>query len=300
MPYPSAGSGSSAPYPQVASAQNWNYKTTHSDDDIVNSVLGAEAPAPAQTEDNTLSLSAVTQQEQQQMPVPAEQHQATPMTSSGLPSLSWGNPMSSTEAEVAPSAAAEPSRAESSEDQSLSLSAVRSQEEQKLGVTEEAPRAPAIAPVEEAHSPLENSQFGLPSMSWNRVAQPSLAAVAAPVVAPMPAPVASNSYLTGSDMSSSTAGMDSQAASEKKLEMSTFHARMSSYRSNYRMNLHANDAIPTSDSILSLRNQKYGNNYDSFLKQARTNRWKRAMDVTLNMKPIGPTGMKNAYLQDLS
>merc|ERR1719213_952071 len=143
------------------------------------------------------------------------------------------------------------------------------------------------APVEEVHSPLENSQFGLPSMSWSRPTQESLAAVAAPVVQPVPvvepAPVTTNSY----------------HYEAPKLGMSEFAAHMGSYRSSYRMNLHANDAVPTSDNILSLRRQNMGNSYDSYLKQARTNRWKRAMDVTLNMKPIGGNG-HNDYLKDLS
>lgn len=291
---------SSMPYPTAGHTQDqWNHKTMHSDDDILNSVLGGEAAAPAQTESDTLSLSAVTQQEQQQKPAPV----ATPLTSNGMPSLNWGNPMAGQSADTS-AAVGQPTNAESgSEDQSLSLSAVRSQEERNLGIREPAPmveQQAASAPVEEVRSPLENSQLGLPSLSWNRDAQASLAAVAAPVVVPRPVPAAANSYLTGSDLSSSTAGMDAQSAAQKKLEMSTFHARMSSYGSSYRMNLHANDPVPTSDSILALRNQNMGNSYNSFLKQARTNRWKRAMDVTLNMKPMGPVGAKNAYLQDLS
>jgi len=290
MPYPTGGSAS--PYPEVnAHHDPWNYKTTHSDDDIVNSVLGGAAAAPAQTESDTLSLSAVSQQEQQQMPAPVAPVAPASMQN-GIPSLSWGNPMagSSSDAPAAPAAVAQPVVAEESDSSpSLSLSAVRNQEEQKMGITEPAP----VAPVEEVRSPLENNQFALPSMSWSPPAQQSLAAVAAPVVVAQPAPVA-NSYLAGTDLSSSTAGMDAQDASEKRLGMSSFHSHMSSYR----MNMHADDAAPSSDSILALRKMNMGNSYDSFLKQARTNRWKRAMDVTLNMKPVG--GANNAYLNDLS
>merc|ERR1719387_1481840 len=128
-------------------------------------------------------------------------------------------------------------------------------------------------------------------MNWNRpamniIAQESLATVTAPVVQSAPAPVETNTYSAPSTYTRPTLGM------------SSFRSHVS-YGSEYRMNLHASDATPRSDDILALRHQNMGNSYDSFLKQARTNRWKRAMDVTMNMKPIG--GVKNnEYLQDLS
>jgi len=314
MPYPSVGASSAAPYPEVRASHNpWNYKTTHSDDELVNSVLGDEAAAPAQPQSDPLSLSAMTAQYTapvQAAPAqPVEQYaapvQAAPVPlqaqAAGIPNLNWGNPMtgSSEEAPAAPasqaSPAAEPEQADSTD--MLSLSAVRSQEESRMGITESATRfaapvapsqpAPVAnvqpAPVEEVRTWNQPAQDSMAAM--NIVNKESLAAVAAPVVQPeavmQPAPVTLSSY------------------AQPKLGMSEFTARMGRYGSSYRMNLHASDATPTSDNILSLRNQNMGNSYDSYLKQARTNRWKRAMDVTMNMKPIGGNG-HNDYLKDLS
>jgi len=289
MPYPSPASDSS-PYPEVhASHDPWNYKKTHSDDDIVNSVLGGEAAAPAQPETDTLSLSAVSAQEQQSMPAPVEHREAAPApvqnaAFSGMPSLSWGNPMAGSSAEESPAASAAPvaqaAQADTSDDhddQMLSLSAVRNQEESKMGITESVDRM-APAPVVYAQpAPVAYAQPAPVA---------ALASVAAPIV--QPAPVSIDSYVAANPA-------PTVEESPKRLEMSSFHSHM-----GYRMNMHADDSTPTSDNILSLRKQNYGNSYDSFLKQARTNRWKRAMDVTMNMKPPGGGAVNNAYLMDLS
>jgi len=309
MPYPSARTASQ-PYPEVSDHHDpWNYKAVHSDDDLVNSVIGGEAPAPAQPESDTLSLSAVSQQMQQEMPAPKAKPVApAPMQNFGMPSLNWDR-------SSAPATDAQPAESESegSEGPSLSLSAVRNEEAQKMGIVDLTPVAPAApayqpaaaAPVEEVHSPLENSQFGLPSLNWDRPKEAALATNAfvkfqnlqaeAPV---QPAPVATHTnhyqqYYSTPDLSSTNSVMDAQAASQKRLGLSSVHAGMS-----YRMNLHANDATPSSDSILALRKQTMGNSYDSFLKQARTNRWKRAMDVSLKIQP--GQAASNAYLSDLS
>jgi len=314
MPYPSAGSSAqpASPYPEVhASHDPWNYHTTHSDDDLIASVVGNDAaPAAQPASDNTLSLSAATQQIQQSMPAPVE-HDApvapAPLMN-GMPSLNWGNPMTGSDSEAPAAPAAQPAEEESVSEPALSLSAVRNQEMGKMGITDSTPVAPA-APVEPARSPLENDQIetGIPSMNWDRPSRPTLASLVrvvptnrAAYAAPEPAPVATNSYLANSDLTSSTAGMDTQTAAQQRLSMSTFHSHMSEYRSGYRMNLHANDATPSSDSILAIRKQAMGNSYDSFLKQARTNRWKRAMDVTMNMKSSLPGGVSNQYLSDLN
>jgi len=305
MPYPSAGSGSSAPYPEVrASHDPWNYKTVHSDDDLVNSVLGQEAPAPAQTQDNTLSLSAVTAQEQQSMPAPVERHESAPAPDASAPlesqmggiSLNWGNPMAGTSEEsAAPTASAAQPADSSDDDRSLSLSAVRNQEESRMGITEPVERfAPRVAPA-----PVVQARPA--PVSYAQPAQESLAAMA--IVAESPVqqfvqPVVQPAPVTSSFRASAPSSMDAPWTPpvEKKLAMSSYGSYT---RSSYRMNMHASDATPRSDDILSLRNQNMGNSYDSFLKQARTNRWKRAMDVTMNMKPTSGQA-NNAYLQDLS
>jgi hypothetical protein len=299
MPYPTVGSSSSQPYPEVhASHDPWNYKSVHSDDDLVASVVGNDPAPAAPASDDSLSLSATSQQMQQSMPAPVEHHAAPPASSNfmdAMPTMSWGNPLAGQSSEVPAAAApvAQAAQEDNSEDStpSLSLSAVRNQEEQRMGITENAPVAPAAPAMytQPAPSALEkDNQIGLPSLNWDRpqtrAETASLAIVSAPVV--QPAPVASNSYLANTDLSPTTA-------------LSSIHSQMSSYRSNYRMNMHASDAVPSSDSILALRKQNMGNSYDSFLKQARTNRWKRAMDVTLNMKTtVG--GANNMYLNDLS
>jgi len=314
MPYPSA-STPSQPYPEVhASHDPWNYHTTHSDDDLIASVVGNDpAPAAQPLSDNTLSLSAATQQMQQSMPAPVE-HVAPAAPAplmNGMPSLSWGNPMAGSDSEAPVAAAAQPVQEESSSEPALSLSAVRNQEMGRMGITDSAPVAPAAPAVyAQPASPLENeeNQMGIPSMNWQRpgvpespVSRPSLASlVRVTSDQPKPAPVVTNSYMANSDLTSSAAGMDTQTAAQQRLSMSSFHSSMSSYRSGYRMNLHANDATPSSDSILAIRKQNMGNSYDSFLKQARTNRWKRAMDVTMNMKSSLPGGVSNQYLSDLS
>jgi hypothetical protein len=310
MPYPTART-SSQPYPEVSDHHDpWNYKAVHSDDDLVNSVIGEEAPAQVQPAGDSLSLSAVSQQMQQDMPAPKREQAVAPATQNfGMPSLSWGNPMAGG-ASDAPASVAQPAEAESNDGEgpSLSLSAVRNQEAQKMGITDltlPAEQPAAAAPVEAVHSPLENmalnNQLGLPSLNWDRPKEAALATNAfvkfqnLQSSSPMqPAPVSTNSYAAGSDLlSSSNPVMDAQAASEKRLEMSSFHAHV-----GYRMNLHANDATPTANSILALRHQTMGNSYNSFLKQARTNRWKRAMDVSLKIQP--GQAASNSYLQDLS
>merc|ERR1719272_1216495 len=204
----------------------------------------------------------------------------------------------------------------------MSLSAVASQEQQA-----------AYTPP----TTLSNtaSSFSLPSLNWGNSyagaadatpveapkAQPepelSLGSLrnsylkqAAPVDVEQPAPAAPvvNSYLTNVDLglsgSASTAGMDSQHAATHKMEMSSFHSSMSSYRSSYRsdasLSAYANAATPTSDSILALRKMNLGNNYNSYLKQARTNRWKRAMDVTMSETPKMMGGATNTHLLDLN
>merc|ERR1719335_576173 len=127
-----------------------------------------------------------------------------------MPSLNWGNPVAGEES--AHASRADQADETDSTDTSLSLSAVRTQEESKMGITEPvtrfAPRAPVVqeAPAAPVQS-VEEQASGMPSMNWNRpamniIAQESLAAVAAPVVqsapAPVeqmaPAPVATNTY----------------------------------------------------------------------------------------------------------
>jgi len=256
----------------------------HSDDDIVDSVLGGEAAAPAQPASDSMSLSAVSEQMQQSMPAPVEHREAAPAAPaafSGMPSLSWGNPMAGSSAEEAPAAPAAPAAQAApadtgSDDQMLSLSAVRNQEESKMGITESDTRFAPAPPVYAQPAPVAYT----PPVA-------ALATVAAPVV--QPAPVTIDSYVAANPAPAV------EEAPKPQLEMSSFSSHM-----GYRMNMHADDATPTSDNILSLRKQNMGNSYDSFLKQARTNRWKRAMDVTMNMKPPGGGGVNNAYLMDLS
>jgi hypothetical protein len=301
MPYPAAGSASEAPYPDVhASHDPWNYKTVHSDDDLVNSVIGADsAPAPVQTQDS-LSLSAVTAQESQSMPAPVE-HRASASDSleSQMPSLNWGNPMSSGAEEATAPAAQQPAQADSSDDdKSLSLSAVRSAEESRMGITEPvarfAPPAP-VAQMQPAPQP-EPVMYAQPASDPHE-SLAAMAVVASNFVQPVPEPAPEPAPVVQSYAAPSTPSMDAPwtPPAEPKLAMSSYHMHMSSYR----MNMHADDAIPNSDDILSLRKQNMGNSYNSYLKEARTNRWKRAMDVTMNMQP--PSGQKNnAYLADLS
>jgi hypothetical protein len=328
MPFPSAGGDSAAPYPQVhASHDPWNYHTVHSDDDIVNSVVGDDTPAPAQAQDNSLSLSAVTAQEEHAMPPPAEHHHSAAPQIGGF-NFNWDNPMAGSSEEVtAPAAPAAQQADRGDEDKSLSLSSVRSQEESNMGITESAtrfapPAAPVMqaqpapvmqaqpAPVTYARNPLVDqagAQMGIPSLDWNRPMpqgqQPeeSLAAVAsaqatvaqAAVVQAMQqaqAPIIANSR------ASNSASVDAPwtPPAQPKMAMNSYRMHMSS---SYAM--HASDATPSNDDILSLRKQSMGNSYDSFLKQARTNRWKRAMDVTMNMQPVH-VAANNGYLSDLS
>jgi hypothetical protein len=320
MPYPTVGSASAAPYPEVhASHDPWNYKTVHSDDDLVNSVIGQDAaPAQVQSQDNSLSLSAVTAQEQQSMPAPVEPRESAPAPlDNGMPNLNWGNPMAGTSEQVAAPAAQQPAQEEANdEDKSLSLSAVRNQEESRLGITEPVGRFAPPAPVPQRQpapvmyaqpAPVMNEQPA-PTQdlaAQSIIAQESLAAVTAPIVQPAAVNMeAQEAPWTPPAAQPAPVSMEAQEApwtppAEPKLAMNSYASHVSSYRSSYRMNLHAQDAIPSSDDILSLRKANMGNSYTDFLKQARTNRWKRAMDVTMNMKPVGAQ-KNNAYLADLS
>lgn len=271
VPYPSVGSSSSQPYPEVAHHQDpWSYKAAPQDDDsLVNSVLGQAAAVEQQSApaDNSLSLSAMSKQEHQVAapadPSPVEHARpslATTASSFSLPSTNWGNAYAGTSDRDSASAI------EAQPEPELSLGAVRN--------------------------------------SYLKQAAP--ASVEQPA-ATMPSTPLSNSYLSTVDLglSNPTADMSSSQKASHELEMSSFHAHMSSYRSSssYRSNAryaaYASAETPTSASILSLRKQNLGNSYDSYLKEARTNRWKRAMDVTMNINPT-KNGVTNTYLLDLS